>query len=159
MFLRADKMLKAYLIFGLLVIVPSHLFLLASDAQAICVKASLANLRKGPGTNYQKMWEVFKYMPFRKLRQKGNWLHVKDVDGDVHWIHKKLVTGSYKCAAVKVEKANFRSGPGTSHPQVSWSPMVKYFSMKVIRFKGEWVEVMDARGDMAWVHRSLVWVQ
>lgn len=144
---------------SLLVIVPGNLILFASEAEALCVKASLANLRQGPGTNYRKLWEVFRYMPFKKLSGKGNWLQVKDVEGDTFWIHKKLVTQSFKCAVVKAEKANFRTGPGTHNPQVEWSPMTTYFSMKVLKFKGKWLKIMDDAGDIAWVHRSLVWVQ
>lgn len=159
MMLTTNKTLKAYLIMSLLVIVPSNLILLASEAAALCVRASIANLRQGPGTNFKKLWEVFKYMPLKKMRKKGDWFRVKDVDGDIYWIHKKLVTRSYKCAVVKAEKANFRAGPGTHNPQVEWSPMTTYFSMKVLIFKGKWLKIMDGAGDKAWVHRSLVWVQ
>ena len=159
MVLREKFLFKACLIISFLVIVSSQLFLLTSEAHAICVKASIANLRNGPGTNYQKMWEVYKYMPFRKLGEKGNWFRVKDIDGDIHWIHKKLVTRSYKCAAVKTAKANFRTGPGTRYPQVKWSPMGLYFSMKILKSTSNWLKIMDSSGDVAWVHRSLIWIQ
>ncbi len=44
-----------------------------TPAEALCIKGKRANLRKGPGLNYEKMWEVFKYMPFRQLNKKGEW--------------------------------------------------------------------------------------
>lgn len=131
----------------------------APYADALCVKEKKANLRKGPGLAYQKLWQVFQYMPFKLLGQKGNWLRVKDVDGDVYWMHKKLATTQYKCAVVKQNETNLRQGPGTKYPPVPWSPMDKYFSMKVLQSKGNWIKVEDSVGDQAWVYAPLVWIQ
>lgn len=128
------------------------------DLEALCVKNDRANLRKGPGTQFRKLWEVYKYMPFKKVGSKGSWYRIQDLDGDIYWIHKKLVTKAYKCAAIKKDKANFRSGPGTKHSQVPWSPQPKYFSMKVLSQKGVWVHMEDEQGDRAWVHNSLIWI-
>lgn len=130
-----------------------------SNAEALCVKVKNANLRKGPGLNFQNLWQVFKYMPFKRIGKKGQWLRVKDVDGDIFWIHKKLVTRAFKCAVVKKESINFRQGPGTKFPKTPWSPVEKYYSAKVIKIKGKWVKVMDSMGDVAWVYRPLVWIQ
>jgi len=134
-------------------------FLIAQNAEAVCVKDKRANLRKGPGLHYQKLWEVFKYMPFKKIGQKGDWLRVKDLDEDIYWIFKKLVTKSYVCAVVKQDKTNLRTGPGTHHSKVPWSPVDKYFSMKVLQIKGQWVEIEDSVGDTGWIYRPLIWIQ
>ena len=133
--------------------------LVFDEAQALCVSHDRANLRKGAGTHYRKLWEVYKYMPFKKLGSKGVWYRVQDLDGDKYWIHKRLTTSIYKCAAVKKEKANFRKGPGTKYKKVSWSGQPKYFSMKVLKKKGAWVYVEDEQKDRAWVHRTLIWIQ
>ncbi len=137
----------------------SFVFQPVKAADALCVKTKKANLRKGPGTQYDKLWQVFQYMPFKLLKKKGSWYHVQDVDGDKYWLHKKLVSADFKCAAVKKNKANLRSGPGTKHPTVPWSPVDKYFSMKVLKMKGKWVYVQDSVGDKAWIYKSLVWIQ
>jgi SH3-like domain-containing protein len=126
---------------------------------ALCIKASIANLRSGPGTNHEKTWQVFKYMPLRKMTKKGNWYKVKDVDGDVHWVFGKLVTEKITCAAVKVEKANIRSGPGKKFRTIDISPGIKYDSFKVLKTKGSWVKVEDEFGDVGWVFRQLLWIQ
>ena len=55
------KMIKKIIIFVV------SFFLLNSFADALCVNVPEANLRSGPGTKYEKTWEVFKYMPFKKL--------------------------------------------------------------------------------------------
>ncbi|PIR00923.1 MAG: hypothetical protein COV66_03605 [Nitrospinae bacterium CG11_big_fil_rev_8_21_14_0_20_45_15] len=132
---------------------------LETNANAICVDNYRANLRKGPGVQYQKLWEVYKYMPFKMLRRKGDWLHVQDMDGDRYWIHKKLISSAYKCAVIKKDDTNMREGPGTTYPVTSWSPVKKFFSFKILDTKGDWAYTVDETGDKAWVHLSLIWIQ
>ncbi len=129
-----------------------------ADSEALCVKDKKANLRQGPGKHYEKIWEVFQYMPFKELGKKGSWYRIQDVDGDIYWIYRKLVTRSYMCAVIKNNKTNLRKGPGTNFPKVNWSPVDKFFSMKVLKIKDNWVHVVDSAGDRAWVYRPLVWI-
>jgi SH3-like domain-containing protein len=133
--------------------------LIPSNTSALCVKVQTANLRSGPGTKYEKTWQVFKYMPLKKIGSKGNWYKVKDVDGDVHWIYKKLVTNKYRCAVVKAREANIRKGPGTKYKKTDLSPAIKYDTFKVIKTKGDWVKVVDEFGEAGWIHKKLLWIQ
>jgi len=130
-----------------------------SQSFALCINVDEANLRNGPGTKYEKTWEVFKYMPFKKISKKGNWYKVSDVDKDTHWIYRKLATESFKCAVVKVDKANIRSGPGTGYSKSGLSPVLKYDAFKVLQIKSPWVKVIDEFGDSGWIYRKLVWIQ
>jgi len=129
------------------------------NSHALCVNVPEANLRSGPGTKFEKTWEVFKYMPFNKLSKKANWYKIKDVDGDVHWVYTKLVTSKFKCAVVKVDKANVRSGPGEKYSKTSMSPALKYDSFKVIKIQPPWAKVVDEFGDSGWIFRKLLWIQ
>ncbi|MEF9476212.1 MAG: SH3 domain-containing protein [Candidatus Mariimomonas ferrooxydans] len=135
------------------------LLIFSNYADALCVNVSMANLRKGPGTKFEKTWQVFKYMPFKKLKKKGNWYKVQDVDGDMHWIYSKLVTGKIKCASVKVDRANIRNGPGTKFRKNEFSPAIKYDSFKVTKRKKSWVRVIDEFGNSGWIFRKLLWIQ
>jgi SH3-like domain-containing protein len=137
----------------------SLVFLFMDNAYSLCVRTSDANLRSGPGTKYKKTWEVFKYMPLKKIGSQGNWYKVKDVDGDMHWVYHTLVTDTYKCAVVKIKKANVRNGPGTKYRKNLLSPALKYYSFKVIDTKQSWVKVMDEYDDKGWIHRNLIWIQ
>ena len=128
-------------------------------SEALCVKDKKANLRQGPGKHYEKLWTVLKYMPFKQLGREGSWLKVQDLDKDVYWIYRKITTKAYMCAVIKNNKTNLRRGPGSNFPQVEWSPIDKYFSMKVLKIKGSWVHIEDSTGDRAWVHRPLIWIQ
>ena len=130
-----------------------------ASSEALGIKNERANLRKGPGTDHEKLWEVFKYMPFKQLGVKGAWKRIQDVDGDIYWVHAPLTTQKYKCAVIKNNKTNLRSGPGTKFPIVPWAPVDKFFSMKVLKIEKDWVHVEDSTGDKAWIFRPLVWIQ
>ncbi len=126
-------------------------------ASALCVTSPQANLRQGPGTHYKKTWEVYQYMPLKKIGQRGNWLHVRDLDGDRHWVHKRLVSSKVHCAVVKSSRANVRTGPGTRYRQAAWSPIDSYYSFKTIGRSGRWLQVRDEVGNTGWIARSLLW--
>jgi SH3-like domain-containing protein len=134
-------------------------FFHALPASALCIKTTEANLRQGPGTYFEIKGDGYKYMPLKKLKRQGDWYRVRDVDGDIYWVHRKLVTGSYKCATVKDDKANIRSGPGQNYEQLIFSPLLKYYTMKVEKISGKWVKVKDEYGDTGWVYKPLLWIQ
>ena len=135
------------------------LFVLASPAMALCIKSEKANLRTGPGTKYEKLWQVFQYMPFKLLKTKESWKQVQDLDGDSYRVHAPLTTQKYKCAVIKNNQTNLRKGPGTKFPKVKWAPVDKFFSMRVLKIENNWVHIEDASGDKAWIYRPLVWIQ
>jgi SH3-like domain-containing protein len=135
------------------------LMITVTPSHAMCIKATKANLRMGPGTDYKILFKVFKYMPLKKLKRKGDWYRVQDVDGDIYWVHRKLTTNNFKCAVIKNDETNLRIGPGTKFEQPVWSPVKKYFSVKVVKQKENWVKVLDETGDQAWVYRPLIWIQ
>lgn len=128
-------------------------------AYSLCVKVDKANLRAGPSTKKKITWEVFKYMPLIKVKTKGSWIKVKDFENDHHWVYKTLVTSRYKCAVVKVEKANLRTGPGSKYAKASDLPSVeKYTVFKFERVKNNWAKVTDSYGDSYWIYRKLIWI-
>jgi len=130
-----------------------------THAEALCVSADTANLRSGPGTNHEKVWEVYRYMPFKQVASKGPWRRVRDVDGDTYWVHSKLVTSRYKCAVVKSDEANVRTGPGTKYRKARINPAYKYYSYKVLEVRGKWVKVINQYKDVGWIYKQLLWIQ
>lgn len=103
--------------------------------------------------------EVLKYMPLQKVGEKGSRYHMQDVDGEKHWVYRKLVTNSMRCATVKVASANVRSGPGTNHETLFSSPLEKYCCLKIIETRGDWVRVEDELSNKGWVCKLLLWIQ
>lgn len=55
---------------------------------------------------------------------------------------------------VRGEKVNLRSGPGTAY-SVKWIYKAG-FPVKVLKEKGDWLQVVDFEQDSGWIHRSLL---
>ena len=145
----------------LLCLVCSVLFLSAPlCSHALCVKASTANLRSGPGTGYEKIWQVYRFMPLKKVGVSisGDWYAVRDVDGDINWIHKTLVTGEYHCATVKSKTVNVRTGPGTNYPRKFSEPASQYSSFRILQTKGAWIKGKDEGNNTGWIHNNYLWI-
>lgn len=132
----------------------------AARADALCVQTGKANVRSGPGTAYGIVWEVYRYMPFKKVGTSltNDWYAVKDVDGDVNWVHKSLVTRAYSCAVVKAEEVHVRTGPGTRYALAGLSSAKKYYSFRVLDRKGSWVKLRDEERNTGWVHANYLWI-
>ena len=63
--------------------------LVDSKLQCVTIKAERANVRKGPGTNYEMWFTVEKYTSFKKIGAEGKWVKV-EYEGEVMWIFNTL---------------------------------------------------------------------
>lgn len=137
------------------------LLVFSINAHGICVNVSTANLRTGPGTQYEIGWTVNKYMPFKKIgvSLSGKWYAVEDVDNAVLWIHKSLVTSKIRCAVVNTDAVNLRTGPGVRYEKRFFDPVEKYSCFRMLNRKGTWIRLKDENGNMGWVHRDYLWIQ
>lgn len=138
-------------------LVAAGLLLAPALSHALCVNVKEANLRTGPGTQHAIAWEVFRYMPLQKVSVRQGWTQVRDLDGERHWVLSRLVSNRLQCGVVRAGTAQVRSGPGAHHPTLAWSPVERYFSFRVLRQQGGWLQIQDDRGDKGWIARSLVW--
>ncbi len=67
-----------------------HSSLLDKTATVI-IKVRRANIRSGPGTKHNLLFDADKGTPFKVLQKKGSWMQVQHADGDSGWIFKTLV--------------------------------------------------------------------
>ena len=133
----------------LMVLIPG-----VSVAERLAVTASTANVRSGPGTKHDWVWQVGKYYPISVLKKKGAWYFFRDFEGDEGWIHKSLL-GKVPTVITTKKKCNVRSGPGTNHT-VAYA-VGAGIPFKVVKRKGNWIQIEHADGDTGWIHKSLVW--
>ncbi len=63
---------------------------LVSKNSYVIVKVKEANIRKGAGTNHEKVGSVVREVILKKIGRKGDWIKVEhpQVTG---WLHKKLI--------------------------------------------------------------------
>ena len=126
----------------------------AFAAQRLTVSASDANIRSGPGTNYDIIWKVNKYYPIKVIKKEGAWIRFVDFEGDEGWIYSSLVRKIPSVITIK-EDCNIRSGPGTNYGIVFKAE--KGVAFKILNRKGSWIHVQHADGDKGWIYKSLVW--
>lgn len=96
-------------------------------------------------------------MPLLEVGRKGAWMRVRDLDGKLHWIHRKLVSYGIKCAAIKVGKANLRRGPGTNNSVTDLGTVRKYAAFRKLDRDDAWLKLRDDYGQVHWAHESTLW--
>ena len=145
--------MKTYSIFSisivLVIIFSSTVF-----AERLSVAPSIANIRSGPGTGYDVLWQVAKYHPILVLKKTGTWYHFRDFEDDKGWIHESLVDKTSTVITNK-NKCNLRSGASTNFKILFTTE--KGVPFKILKRKGNWIHVQHADGDKGWIHKSLVW--
>lgn len=127
---------------------------LACAGERFAVAVPTANIRSGPGTNYDVIWQVYQYYPLSVIEKTGQWYRFVDFEGDKGWIYRSLVRKIATVITIK-EKCNIRSGPGTNYKVVFSTE--KGVAFKVINRKDNWIHVRHADGDEGWIFKSLVW--
>ena len=139
-----------------LVIVVIGILLAAGTAWAerLAIRTSSANIRSGPGTQYDILWKVEKYHPLDIQKKSGEWYQFRDFEGDRGWIHKSLLQKMDTVITIK-ENCNVRSGDGTKNEVVF--TVEKGIPFKVLKRNQDWIRIQHADGDKGWIHKSLVW--
>jgi SH3-like domain-containing protein len=135
------------------------LFFVSSAAQTVAaerlsVSAKIANIRSGPGTTFDVLWQVQKNYPILVLKKSGSWINFKDFESDEGWIHKSLIHKTPTVITIK-ERCNVRSGPGTQN-SVLFS-VEKGIPFQKIKKEGNWIHIEHADGDRGWIYHTLVW--
>lgn len=126
----------------------------AMAEQMVSVRGQPVNMRAGPGTHHEVLWELQRGYPLKVLRRQGRWLFVQDFENDKGWVARSL-TGRTPHHMVKVTRANLRRGPGLQHPVVG---QLSYGDLLRTREKRrDWVRVEGGDGKTGWVARRLLW--
>ena len=125
-----------------------------ASAERLAVKASMANIRSGPGTSYDVLWEVEKYHPFLIIDKKDKLYRFRDFEGDEGWIDKSLL-GDIKTVITIKNTCSIRKGPGKEYDILFTTG--KGIPFKVLEQEGDWIHVEHADGDKGWIYKTLVW--
>ena len=126
----------------------------ALGAERLAVTSKIANIRSGPGTTYDVLWQVEKYHPFIVIEKKEGWVHFKDFENDKAWVHGSLLGKLTTVISIK-NNCNVRSGPGTDAAVVF--TVEKGVPFKVLEKKDDWLHIEHADGDKGWIYQKLVW--
>jgi len=122
-------------------------------AEFVSVVKDGVNLRSGPTTKNEVLFQLPAGYPLKVLSRKGKWLKVSDFENDKGWVFSSLVSKTPH-VIVKVKECNARSGPGTSYKKIG--TFAREVILKKIGRKGEWLKVAHPQLT-GWVHSKLVW--
>ena len=79
-------------------------------AEILSVVPREANIRSGPGTDYEVIWKAAMYYPLKVAERDGDWVSIRDFENDEGWIHRSLLSDT-PAVVVVTAKANLREGP------------------------------------------------
>lgn len=120
----------------------------------VSVKGSMLNMRTGPGTHTEVLWELQKGYPMEVLQRRNRWFQIRDFEGDTGWVARSL-TSKTPHHVVKSSTANLRSGPGTQYRIVG---KAEYGEVVRTREKrGRWVRVERDGASNGWIAKRLLW--
>lgn len=127
---------------------------LAQAQSMVSVDTNTLNMREGPTTSSQVLWKLSRGYPLEVVQRQGNWLKVRDFEGDDGWVSRSL-TASKPHHVVKSKVANLRSGPGTGY---RIKGRLEYGeTVRTLGKKGSWVKVRHQEHGQGWVARRLLW--
>ena len=123
-------------------------------AEYVSVKNDAVNIRSGPSTKNNVIWQVFESFPLQVKKREGKWAKVIDFEGDEGWIYETLISNE-KSVIVNVETANMRSGPNTQETIIA--TVKKGVVFTPLELQGDWMKVRYKNEITGWMHNSLLW--
>lgn len=64
---------------------------LVGNVDTVITAKDKCNVRSGPGTKNEELFQVDRGIPFKVIKRQKNWLNVVHADGDSGWLHQSLV--------------------------------------------------------------------
>ena len=128
----------------------------AAWAERLAVNVPEANMRSGPGMQYDALWKAEQYTPLEVLDKDktGEWIFFKDFEGTKAWVNKSLVT-KMDTVITKQDMCNILKDPNTNSDVIFKAERGVPF--KVIKRQKDWIQVQHADGDIGWINKDLVW--
>jgi len=122
-------------------------------AEYLSVARDGINIRSGPNTSADVLFELPMGYPVQVLSREGQWVKVVDYEGDKGYVFESLLSKT-PTVIVKVAECNIRSGPSTQEAVVG--NVTKDVVFQKVEQKGDWVKISHPQLT-GWVHKSLVW--
>ncbi|MFT3720371.1 SH3 domain-containing protein [Pseudorhodoferax sp.] len=122
--------------------------------QYVGVAAREANMRAGPGERHAVQWSLSRGYPLQVIGRRGEWLQVRDFEGDTGWVHRSL-TGKPSHEVVRAQTAHLRQQPRANARLAG--RLERGDIVRRLERRGDWVLVQRANGQRGWVAQRLLW--
>jgi SH3-like domain-containing protein len=150
--IQLDRVMRVMLVSWMILFLGSA----AAWAERLAVNVPEANMRSGPGMQYDALWKAEQYTPIEVIDKDptGEWIFFKDFEGTKAWINKSLV-GKIDCVITKNDLCNIRKDPNTNADIILKAERGVPF--KVIKRQKDWIQIQHTDGEIGWIHKDLVW--
>ena len=128
---------------------PAHV-----HAEMTSINGEKVNMRAKPATSSTVLWELGEGFPLKVLKKKKSWLKVRDFEGDVGWVYRRL-TSKRPHLIVKKKLVNIRKKP-TSRSRIIGKAKYGVVFATLKQYKG-WAKVKHESGLIGWIRRDLLW--
>ncbi|HAH06004.1 MAG TPA: hypothetical protein DCM05_05650 [Elusimicrobia bacterium] len=112
-------------------------------------------VREEPEKKAKALWPLWKYAPVEALSYRGDWVRVRDFEGDSGWVQRSELTQRVPTVCVRGKEGKLRKAAGPSS-KLLWL-LDRGFALRIFAVKGDWVEVSDLDEVNGWIHRDEVW--
>lgn len=134
------------------------------SAQVVVEKA---NLRNGPGTNYDKIGFLLQEAQITVLARHQDWVHIRTAEGQLAWLSAELIDLPVELvqslpeaqeipapppplvATVAEDNLNLRDGPGTEY--IGMTKLQSGARVDLLARYGDWFQVITEDGSAGWV--------
>lgn len=136
------------------------------------IAAESANVRNGPGTNYDKIGEVANGNALTLLSRAGEWYKAQRDDGTIVWVMAELLAVNAtaasllpeatdipappppKVATVVEANLNLRDGPDTKY--VGMTKLEANIQLDLLARYNDWYQVQTGQGQIGWVRSDFL---
>lgn len=126
----------------------------AASAESVMVNNKESKIRSGPATSYTVLWRPRMFTPFEVLAKYDTWYAVRDVEGDVGWIHDSGI-GKESAAIVTAEIISVYESADANSRVLYQAP--KNYTFKITESKEGWHKVLDPDNEAGWIADKGIW--
>ncbi|MFA6029068.1 MAG: SH3 domain-containing protein [Elusimicrobiota bacterium] len=145
---------RTLLILALLAFLASPPYAQTPEKEFYSVKPVKVSVREEPETTAKKLWTMWKFCPVEVVSYRGDWVRVRDFEGDLGWLRKVDLSEIPTVAVVRKDVA-LRKSPAKDG-KVLWL-LEKGYALRVFGAKGDWLEVSDLDSASGWLRTEDAW--
>ena len=128
---------------------------LSERPRFVSLGSDLVNMREGPSTEHGVKWVYHrKGLPMQVLAEYDVWRRVRDMDGEVGWIHVSLLTNERTAVVIGAGYALLRNGDA---PDAAVLAEIEPGVVGAVESCGPQTCRLDFSGIEGWVDRSRLW--
>lgn len=119
----------------------------------VSLKFDVANGRSGPSQAHPIAWRYLRRsLPMEVIAETPNWRRVRDPDGEITWMHKRVLSG--RRSVFTLVETPLRARADIDAPEEAIADAGVTFSLQ--RCRSGWCRI-EAQGYRGWAQAQMLW--